>query len=247
MCTLVVATRAWLDSPLVVLANRDERLDRPAGLPQIWDRKLPVLAPVDREAGGTWWGLNTHGVFAGITNRFTAAADPDSGRRSRGLLVMDALIYESAAAAAAKLGARPGAEHNPFHLVVADRKGAHLIWSDGQRTQREGLDPGWHVLTERAKEAGPTDRLGRVEALVAGLDEDRPPRLQEVAPVLARHADPASEGVCVHADERNYGTRSSTFLRLGRGQDVVLWHADGKPCVTPYADYSPEARRMLVE
>ena len=157
MCTLIVATREWFEAPLVVLANRDERLDRPAGPPRMWnDGPVPVLAPEDLEAGGTWWGLSARGVFAGITNRFMPPPDP--GRVSRGTLVLDALAHETSAEAANTLAALPGDRYNPFHLVVADLRNAHLIWGDGEAIRRQVLKPGTHVFTERSLEAAPTDR-----------------------------------------------------------------------------------------
>ena len=77
-------------APLVVAANRDEYLDRPAEGPAL--RQLAsgrVLASRDARAGGTWLGLSETGLFAALTNR--PCPEPDPQRRSRGLLVHDAL------------------------------------------------------------------------------------------------------------------------------------------------------------
>ncbi len=69
MCTLIVLHRCVPGRPLVVAANRDEFLDRPAAGPALRMRDSgPILAPLDLEAGGTWLGLNGRGVFAGLTN-----------------------------------------------------------------------------------------------------------------------------------------------------------------------------------
>src|SRR5690349_17969999 len=92
MCTILAALGVWEETPLVIAANRDEALDRPASEPRVWpagevaDRV--VLAPRDLRAGGTWLGLNDAGLFVGITNR-RAPADPT--RRSRGDIVFEAL------------------------------------------------------------------------------------------------------------------------------------------------------------
>ena len=90
MCTLIVLHRCFADAELLVAANRDEYLDRPAEPPALrrWNGRT-VLAPRDVRAGGTWLGLNDAGVFAALTNRPNATPDPT--RRSRGLLVVDAL------------------------------------------------------------------------------------------------------------------------------------------------------------
>jgi uncharacterized protein with NRDE domain len=69
MCTLIVLHRCVPGTPLVVAANRDEFLDRPAEGPALRMRSAgSIVSPLDLEAGGTWLGLNEHGVFAGLTN-----------------------------------------------------------------------------------------------------------------------------------------------------------------------------------
>jgi uncharacterized protein with NRDE domain len=104
MCTLLVASRVFDDTPLLVAANRDERLDRPAAPPRLFEaRAIPVVAPVDLQAGGTWLGLSARGVFAGITNRF--GVPPDPARRSRGELVFEALLGADAQAGADRIAA----------------------------------------------------------------------------------------------------------------------------------------------
>jgi uncharacterized protein with NRDE domain len=69
MCTLIVLHRCIPGRPLVVAANRDEFLDRPAeGMALRTSRTGTILSPLDLEAGGTWVGLSQRGVFAGLTN-----------------------------------------------------------------------------------------------------------------------------------------------------------------------------------
>src|SRR3954468_4047366 len=94
MCTLVVAAHVFEGNPLVIVANRDERLDRASSPPSIWPGGF--LAPRDDVAGGTWLGVNPSGVFVGITNRYLGSQD--ATRVSRGALVVDALALGSARA-----------------------------------------------------------------------------------------------------------------------------------------------------
>src|SRR5262245_10355038 len=94
MCTLIAAFQQWPALPLLVAANRDEALARPALGPMCWDGAPRFVAPRDEKAGGSWLGLNEHGLFVGITNRAGSSADP--GGRSRGLLVTAALAERSA-------------------------------------------------------------------------------------------------------------------------------------------------------
>jgi uncharacterized protein with NRDE domain len=76
MCTLIVSIRQHDAVPLVVAANRDELLTRPARGPFKW-KGLPFVAPRDEQAGGSWLGLTTRGLFVGVTNRFMAPKHED--------------------------------------------------------------------------------------------------------------------------------------------------------------------------
>lgn len=240
MCTLVFAVRPSPSLPLVVAANRDEMLARPATPPFLWPGSPAVVAPRDEMAGGTWLGLNEGGLFVGVTNRAGAPRDP--ARKSRGSLVIDALHARSAEALHAELAGVDPADYNPFHLLYADRRTAHLTWSDGQALHREGLGPGVHVVTERSFGAGPTVRADRVRARWAELGAFTP---EEIGRVLAEHdADPFA-AACVHADAFGYGTRSSAILLLGESwSDTHLWWAEGRPCVTPFVEQTSLLREL---
>ncbi|ELK45622.1 hypothetical protein D320_21146, partial [Haloferax sp. BAB-2207] len=76
MCTLILAWQVFEDAPVVVAANRDEQLGRPAEPPRRWENGdgPAIVAPRDAEAGGTWVGYNDAGVFVGITNRWVEVA-----------------------------------------------------------------------------------------------------------------------------------------------------------------------------
>src|SRR5512145_2646238 len=120
MCTLAIALQADRRWPLVVAANRDERLHRAAEGWRLRDGQdgLRYAAPGDLVAGGTWIGLSARGVFAGLTN-FHAPLGwyPDPARRSRGEIVGLALGHPTATAARAALATVDAARFNPFHLV----------------------------------------------------------------------------------------------------------------------------------
>ncbi|MFH1808703.1 MAG: NRDE family protein [Pseudomonadota bacterium] len=245
MCTLTVAVGLWPQWPLLVAANRDEQLDRASLPPRAWQgERWRFFAPEDAVAGGTWLGLNQRGLFVGVTNRF--GAPPDPARRSRGLLVRDLLDFDDAGTAAAHAAALDPAAYNPFHLILADREGAHRLFHDGVRMQGEVLAPGWHVVTERSLGAGSSERPGFVQRAVQALPPATPPDDEALLRILSHHDDPGFEGVCVHAPRWNYGTRSSTLLRLGAAPGAVHWHhVDGPPCTTPCSDLSLAARTAL--
>jgi uncharacterized protein with NRDE domain len=231
MCTLAAMVRPGTPTPLVVAANRDERLDRPAVGPFLWPSRPRFLAPRDELAGGTWLGLNEHGLFVGVTNR--TGAPRDATRRSRGALVVEALGAPSARELHARLADLDPGAHNPFHLLYADRISAHLTWSDGRALHRADLAPGLHVVTEQTFGAGEDRRGASVREAWAALGEA--PSDEQLQALLARHADDPFAATCVHLDAFDYGTRSSMLLRLGPGwADTMLAWAEGRPCVTPF-------------
>ncbi len=172
MCTLIVLHRCVPDRPLVVAANRDEFLDRPAEEPALRScRTGPIVAPLDLEAGGTWVGLSARGVFAGLTNLRPAleserpegpldrqsdlasierasierknAAKPEL--RSRGDVVMMALEASSAVDAVRTLSNLEMRRYNPFQLLVADGHEAWLVvYRESSRIVQ--LQPGPHIV-----------------------------------------------------------------------------------------------------
>lgn len=235
MCTLVIAIQTDRRWPLVVAANRDERLHRAAEGWGLRDGRdgIRYAAPEDRVAGGTWIGLSARGLFAGLTN-YHAPLDwyPDPDRRSRGEIVGIALGHPTAAAARATLGGADAARYNPFHLVVADASDAFLWWYDGERTALEPLGPGLHVVTE----SSPTGQGARGEAVRSRWPMDlSPARLRELLSVH-EGAGFAGSATCIHR-EPLYGTRSSAIVRvaadLGASELLV---ADGSPCRAPFED-----------
>jgi uncharacterized protein with NRDE domain len=239
MCTLIVLHRCFADAELLVAANRDEYLERPAEGPQLrsWNGRS-VVAPRDVRAGGTWLGLNDAGVFAALTNRSNPVPDP--ARRSRGLLVADALAAGTAAEAIARLAELPARTYNPFNLAVCDREDAFVIVYEEKPTPSR-LAPGVHVIGNGDPDSRRLPKVARlldeVGALAGGSSDAA---LAALAPVCRTHRGGANplEDTCIHTDR--YGTRSSTLLRWGSNAAAHALHfSDGAPCQRPYQDFTP--------
>ncbi|WP_331232861.1 NRDE family protein [Natronorarus salvus] len=226
MCTLIVAWCVFSD-PVVVAANRDEALDRPASVPHAWGEGSGIFAPRDECVGGTWIGTNDAGLFVAVTNRRVEIEG--GGERSRGLLVADALGYESAAEAIDHVVAETdGATYSGFNLLIADAERAALIEWDGTRTLTE-IDPGIHVVVNDGQPGVERKRRG-VEKLVEPRNgESTEEWLVRVRSVLVDH----DLGTCVHGEE--YGTRSSSLVRVDREGNADWRFAPGPPCETEYA------------
>ena len=83
MCTLVILRRPEHNWPVVIGANRDEMIDRPAKAPaRHWPDRPEVVAGIDLLAGGSWLGVNDSGVAAAVLNRH-GSLGPAAGVRSR--------------------------------------------------------------------------------------------------------------------------------------------------------------------
>lgn len=246
MCTLIVAWQVFSDADLVVAANRDEFLDRPAGPPALhMDRAIPVLAPIDLKAGGTWLGINASGLFCGITNRF--GHPPDPARRSRGHLVFDGLAHPDARSSTDALAGLSPDEYNRFHLVLADGRSAAVLWNDGQRIRGCDLEPGFHLLTERSFGAAAGSREGWLRERLAPLAGGPAPSNDTWLELLSVHdSDDPFDGTCVHADWLRFGTRSTSLIQIGDPPiESRLAHADGPPCRKRPRDCSDLLRQLF--
>jgi uncharacterized protein with NRDE domain len=192
-------------------------------------------------------GVNAAGLFVGLTNRATAARNDKA--RSRGLLVLDALARPDADAVAGDMTGIGGGSlvghYNPFHLLVADGRSAHLtVLADGAAlssgaAETRSLEPGAHVVCNRDPADPESGKVAEIRTVLAGIDPGQPlPALVEaLCKLLGSHPNRLNplENPCVHTPE--YGTRSSTVLALG-GRRWHWWQAEGAPCETKYGNFT---------
>lgn len=247
MCTLAIAHRVAVGAPIVVLANRDEWAGRPSTAPALRQAGARVFCGTDELQGGTWLGLNQHGLVVGLTN-FTGPAS-DLARRSRGLLCLDMLALTSVRGVVSVASALAADSYNSFTLVVADGQQAVRV-QYVRRPQIELLEPGVHVTTNWPADSAGAGKAVRVHSLVdEALNKRRsvPALLDELRAIGATHVadgDPRAS-VCCHLGE--YGTRSSSVFAVGAALPggVLYWHAEGAPCRHAYEDLSTQAARVL--
>ena len=239
MCTLLVAHNIWPEVPLIVAANRDEFYDRPSLPPAIQTTpEGPIFCPLDQVSKGTWLGINPHGVFAGLTNRFGNTRKKSS--KSRGLIVLKALQHATTMASKEALKTLIPEKYTPFHLLIADKKQAFIIWSDGKQLYDEELQPGIHMVTERSFNAAHTDREELLKEELKNLNHSTPPKVKILKKLLSIHQESSFEGTCVHLPKMNYGTRSSTIIVFKQDGPPQFLYADGPPCTSRYDEYNCE-------
>jgi hypothetical protein len=245
MCTLVILRRPGHDWPLLLAANRDEMRDRPWRAPaRHWPDRPEVVAGIDELAGGTWLGLNDHGVVASILNR-RGTLGPAAGKRSRGELVLDALDHADAADAARALAALEPTAYRPFNMVLADDRDAFWLKSLGEgRIRIAPLPTGLSMLTAYDLNDPASPRIAfnlpRFEAAAVPDPDGGDWRAWE-ALLASREAPPggAEEGMMNIALPSGFGTSSSSLLALpdrGREHDRrPVWRfAAGPPDSHPF-------------
>ncbi|MGM0397702.1 MAG: NRDE family protein [Halobacteriota archaeon] len=236
MCTILFALAQFEDAPVAVAANRDESPNRPSSPPKVVEGDPTILMPLDERAGGTWMGVNEHGLFAIVANRWTD--DELAGERSRGLLVRDVLGAESVDEAAKMIRSTTAeAEYDGFALLVASADEAIVFTWDGV-LREEPMEPGVHVLVNVGMDGTytiPEERqtVGQHQADAAdALREALEPRSDETGEEWAQRAGAAlgdhEYGACIHHDR--YQTVSSSLVALRADGAVDWWYADGQPC-----------------
>jgi len=222
MCTLIAFVRMDEKYPLVIASNRDENPRRPTREPRYI---IPtIFAPQDEERGGTWIGVNKHGMMAAITNR--RDGPHDRIYRSRGLLVTDALAQSSIEGSVEAIEKQDPAEFNGFHLFMSDRRTTALIWNDGEKFRTKLLSPGLHIITGLGFEPEhcTRDRLIRLRAAEPDIT-----RYKWLENLLTFHEEDPEDGTCVHGPGLRMESCYSLTLHLDWRSWLVRWRS-GRPC-----------------
>ncbi len=244
MCTLALYLHVFPEFPVVIAANRDEFLARPAAAPVVLSEHPLVVGGKDLRAGGTWLAINEFGLVAGLLNRRSDAA-PDPDRRSRGLLCLDALKHGTVDEALRFVVAEDPERYNPFNLLLASREAAAVAHNRHGRIDATRLSRGTHLLTNLDVDDFECPRISRSFSRFAALAEEReitadPPAMRRrLAALLSDHStqlDPRTgrpNSLCLHMGD--YGTRESSLIFLSAGGRVEHYFAPGSPCTTAYS------------
>jgi len=244
MCTLAILYRVARGTPILVAANRDERFDRATQYPKIQSGTPRVVCGIDRQAGGTWLGVNQYGLFCAVANRPRPKAPFEA--RSRGLLCRELLDLRSAKDAAAhaakqlSTGAYAGANY-----ICADARYAAVVHG-GPNVEIVELSPGLHVVTGGNVDDPRDERHEYVRRMLTLHTLDSAVTFLAVASrVFSRRPNGDGRRGVVFA-EGDYGTVSSTLLALPRKiQQAVFQYAPGPPCDCAYDDLSALLRQVL--
>lgn len=253
MCLMLFSFNQHPEYRLVLLANRDEFYRRPTAAVHFWPDAPHVAAGRDLERRGTWLGITTDGRWAGLTNYRDPSVRIENGP-SRGALVADFLLSDTAADAYLEQLALRDASINGYNLVAGDAEG--LFYHSNRRAGVTALVPGIYGLSNHLLDTPwPKVRKGTAR-LRQLLERERKPTLEAFFALL-RDAAPFPDdalpdtGVGLKWERLlsplfivspDYGTRSST---------VVLIHREGRVTIAERTydglaqdERHPETRRV---
>jgi len=224
MCTV-----SWLPGPdgYFLCFNRDERFTRaPAVAPGLRVRDgVRFLAPLDGDAGGTWFAVNEFGLTLGLLNRYSVPGYlPPGSPRSRGLLVLDLIGAATQSEALLRLTPEVLGITQPFTLIVAEpgRPAACASWDGAGLTLTHTSDPG--LLRTSSSVTEPEVAEARMALFAAG----RPYTRASLAALHRSHRpERGRRSVCMHRDDGE--TQSYSEADVGPDR-IELRHVPDAPC-----------------
>ncbi|HTR16568.1 MAG TPA: NRDE family protein [Acetobacteraceae bacterium] len=229
MCTVVLLSRPETDWPLLLAANRDEKLERswePPG--EHWADRPGLIGGMDHAGRGTWLAFNRDGVVAAVLNR-SLSLGPAEGKRSRGELPLIALEYSSAGDAASALLGLDAGQWRPFNLVVADRNRACFVRGLGSgRPQAMKLAPGLHMVTAHDPDDMTSPRVARHLPRFRAAAPPVPPDWGAWRTILADRDGPAGSEINVPL-LGGFGTVCASLIGLPRAGAPHVLFAPGPP------------------
>jgi uncharacterized protein with NRDE domain len=244
MCLILTVLDSHPDYSLLVAANRDEFYDRPTAAAAFWRDSPWILAGRDLQAGGTWLGIDRRGRFAAVTNYRQGEREP-AAPRSRGLLVSDYLAADIDVRAHLDRVECDAALYNGFNLIAGDARELHYFSNREGRTR--ALGPGIYGLSNHLLDtAWPkvTSTKSALHALLSGGGSELVPNLLALLSDRRQAADESLPRTGIglawerllssaFVASREYGTRSSTVVLVGRDGGVVFversFGPDGAP------------------
>ena len=241
MCSLIVLRGLHASHPLVVAANRDERTDRRASPPGLYEgARRRLLSPRDRVAGGTWIAVDDRGRLAALTN--VHGQPPVIDAPSRGHLPHLVLDHDDLGEGLAAVRERVAEHaHAAFQLVVADPSRVVVLRHVGSELRQvEWDEPVLAVSNEHAP--GQLALRGLQPALAPGLSVSQ--RLDALAHVLRDRGGGGHHALLKLGE--HYGTVSSSLVAVPRRDpaELVWRYAAGPPDRTPYRDYGNLGRHL---
>lgn len=219
MCTVIVSIAPGEAWPLLVAANRDERLDRPWEAPaRHWPDRPHVVGPRDVPGGGTWLAVSDHGVVAAVLNR-VGSLGPAPGKLSRGVLpfiATDAATAEDGARAVSEIDA---GQYRSYNMIIGDRDKAFFLCGLGYgHAEIVQLEPGLHMIATGAPDDMTIPRIARHLPRFQAAAMPAPPDWNAWSVLLSDRSLPAGSELNI-PPRSGFGTTNASLVGLPAGHD----------------------------
>lgn len=231
MCLIAFDFQPDSGVPLRLVANRDERHDRPTAALSTWPDAPSIHGGRDLLAGGSWLAVHARGRFAAVTNVRDPRIPVLSDSPSRGALVRAALDSADLDAWLAALAEGQAWRYGGFNLLVGNARRLWYLHRGHDLIECHELTPGSYGLSNaRLDTSWPKLEIAK-SSLVASIAASRWP---QAALDAMRDSHEIGDPACLpdtgvgESLERflsplfivgqEYGTRATTWL---------TWHASG--------------------
>jgi len=244
MGIIAVYYKKLADAPLLIALNREENPARESLPPKIQSGRPRSVCGVDLQAGGTWAGVNQHGLFVAVVNapRRNLPDEP----RSRGLLCRELLGCQNAEEALDMAhrelltGCYAGANY-----VCVDRMSGGIVHG-GNDVDVEMFKPGLHILTENRVNDFNDYRQEFVRRLLTLQRIDSAISFFAVASRVFSSSPDASGKMGIIVRKMDKRTVSSMLVSLTeKTPRSVMQFAAGSPDMCNYEDVSALLRQVL--
>jgi uncharacterized protein with NRDE domain len=244
MGILAIQYRMLEDAPILVAFNREEQIARQFSAPRIQSGRPRVVCGIDRKTGGTWAGVNQHGMFVAAINapKRRMPFEP----RSRGLLCKELLACHTAAEAVEYAERELLTDsYAGVNYLCVDRTAGFVVYG-GLEFGVEALQPGLHILTGNRMDDREDERQEYVRRLLTLHRLDSSVAFLAATSGAFSRAPDASGLRGVVVQEPGFGTVCSMLLSLSdRSQKSIMQFANGSPNEVQYEDISALLRQVL--
>jgi uncharacterized protein with NRDE domain len=228
MCVIYLAYQHDADTPLILIANRDEFYERPSAAAKYWDDAPDIYAGRDLVGGGTWLGVTRGGRLAAVTNYRDPSAP--TGSRSRGELVAGFLRSHLSPCSYIDDIQSNAKEYSGFNLIVGQiGRNSELFYYSNRGGEPFEVTPGIYGLSNHLLNTPwPKVRNGRerfAELLADGSATDENLFRLLSDETLAPDDELPSTGIPFEKEKAlsaifiktpGYGTRCSSVVRFDR-------------------------------
>lgn len=242
MCLIVFSWRPDSETPLILVANRDEFYQRPTLPVHFWKDHPYILGGRDLEAGGTWLAFSRKGRFAAITN-FRELPVPE-GKISRGALVKDFLAKDISPETYLNSIIQNKNHYAGFNLLLGTQQQIFYYSNKAPDEHYQILSPGVYGLCNHLLETPWPKLLAARNQLTELLEKKVAP--EQFIDMMHDNTQAKDEllpntGVGLNAERLlssrfiasdNYGTRNTSAIRLDNSGTLEWteqnYHAKGK-------------------